>query len=249
MTEYHLPSNAAVAQTSDYARRLPSRLTEMEMLWDLARGGDDAALHTLHKQTHQLRGSAGMYGFSQLGEAARALDIALSSFRSDSAPLTEDWTERLDALMTAMTAKAQEPPTLTESVPPASHPAHRQEALILVADDDPAIRDMLSLYLEQEGFLVVTAANGTEAIACARKHKPDVMLLDLEMPEMNGTEVMRHLRNGTSTSHIPVVVLTSHDAIDIVLEALSLDICGYLTKPTEIGTVVSKVFDVLMSTA
>jgi CheY-like chemotaxis protein len=249
MPAYSLSSNAIVAQTNDYARRLPDRLTDMHRLWDLARAGDDAALHALHKQAHQFRGSAGMYGFRQLGEAARALDIALSSFRSDHAPLDEAWAERLTTLMAAMTSEAQEPLEPAEAVPPPAHPASRQEALILVADDDPAIRDMLSLYLEQEGFLVVTASNGIEAVHCARKYKPDVMLLDLEMPEMKGTEVMQHLRNGTATAHIPVVVLTSHDEIDIVLQALSLDICGYLTKPTEVDAVVSKVFDVLMSTA
>lgn len=248
MSKYSLPATAIVAQTSDYARRLPGRLTEMHLMWDLARGGDQEAFNALHKQAHQLRGSASMYGFSHLGEAARALDIALASFQSEYRPLTEEWIARLDECMAALTSKAQEPPEPIVEAPVAP-PAYRQEALVLVADDDPAIRDMLSLYLEQEGFLVVTASNGVEAVDCARKYKPDVMLLDLEMPEMKGTEVMQHLRDGTATAHIPVIVLTSHDEIDIVLEALSLDICGYLTKPTEIGIVVSKVFDVLMSTA
>ena len=77
---------------------------------------------------------------------------------------------------------------------------------ILVVDDEARLRDMLRVYLEQEGYRVVEAANGREALFVARYEKPDLIILDLMMPEMGGYEFMRlHSKEATT----PVIMLTA----------------------------------------
>lgn len=79
---------------------------------------------------------------------------------------------------------------------------------VLVAEDDPNVRLTIKYILIDEGFEVVFAEDGREALELARKSPPDVMLLDQMMPRLSGVEVLRELRNDPSTSSIPVVMLT-----------------------------------------
>jgi CheY-like chemotaxis protein len=249
--------NAFAVQADDYAHRLPGRLTELSLLWDLARSGDAAALNALHHQAHQLRGSAGLYGFTRLGDAACALDIALADARVDGpdALLTDARAESLDGLVAAVTAASH--PAGTTPASGASLDAglaapsteNRDDAVVLIVDDDPAIRDVLCLYLEREGFLVVTAADGAEGLACVRRHRPDVVLLDLAMPGVDGAEALRAIRTDPDLATTPVVILTASDETDTVLRVLRYEVDGYLTKPAEVSGVVSKVFGVLMASA
>ncbi len=99
---------------------------------------------------------------------------------------------------------------------------------ILVVDDKLEIRKLLKSYFAQEGFEVVTAANGQEALHVARHEKPDVVLLDLMMPEMNGYEFLRAFSRESST---PVIVLTAKvEESDKVL-CLELGADDYVVKP------------------
>lgn len=79
---------------------------------------------------------------------------------------------------------------------------------VLVAEDDPSIRLTIKYILIDEGYEVVFAEDGREAVELARKNPPDVMLLDQMMPRLSGREVLRELRDDPSTSSIPVVMLT-----------------------------------------
>jgi CheY-like chemotaxis protein len=80
--------------------------------------------------------------------------------------------------------------------------------LVLVAEDDPSVRLTLDFVLTDEGFEVVSASDGLEALAKARELLPQVILLDQMMPKMDGKEVYAELRTGDSTKNIPVLVLT-----------------------------------------
>jgi CheY-like chemotaxis protein len=82
---------------------------------------------------------------------------------------------------------------------------------VLVVDDDPATRDVLRRTLSKEGWMVREATNGQEGLAELAKARPAVMLLDLMMPEMNGFEVLRTVREDTDLYDLPVVVITSKD--------------------------------------
>lgn len=99
---------------------------------------------------------------------------------------------------------------------------------ILVVDDKPELRTLLKSYLAQEGFDVVQAANGREAIFVARHEKPDLILLDLMMPELNGNEFMRAYRRTFDT---PIIILTARLEEDDKVIGLELGADDYVTKP------------------
>lgn len=106
---------------------------------------------------------------------------------------------------------------------------------ILVADDDSAIRQMLKELLADEGYDVVVAATGREALSRMAKHEPDVMLLDVRMPDMDGLELLRRMQaDGDST---PVLVMTAHGTASVAIEAIQLGAYDYLTKPLDLEDV------------
>jgi len=80
---------------------------------------------------------------------------------------------------------------------------------ILVVDDEQKIRELLDLRLSAEGFKVVQAADGEEGVAAARKHSPDLILMDVMMPKMDGAEAVNALQQDAETKDIPVIFLTS----------------------------------------
>lgn len=104
---------------------------------------------------------------------------------------------------------------------------------VLVVDDDEPIRRMVSLAFELEGFDVATASDGIEAIVQAESFRPDVMVLDIMMPRMDGLTVLGHLRKQPGTARIPVVLLSAKaDSTDITIGRRA-GASDYVTKPFE----------------
>ncbi len=109
---------------------------------------------------------------------------------------------------------------------------------ILVVDDERKVREMLRMYLAQEGYRVVEAKNGRDALFVARYEKPDLILLDIMMPEMSGTEFLRLHRKEAKT---PVIMLTAKvEEMDEVL-GLELGADDYITKPFSIRPMLARV--------
>lgn len=109
---------------------------------------------------------------------------------------------------------------------------------IMVVDDDAAIRRMLKVNLEQEGFRIVTANNGREALFVLREEKPDLIILDLMMPEMGGYEFMRTYSQESDT---PVIMLTAKiEETDKVL-GLEFGADDYLTKPFSMRELIARI--------
>ena len=102
---------------------------------------------------------------------------------------------------------------------------------ILVVDDEPEIIELVEFNLKQAGYAVITAADGAEALKKARNNPPDLIVLDVMLPEMDGFEICKALRLDAATAKIPIVMLTAKAAeIDRVL-GLELGADDYLTKP------------------
>lgn len=102
---------------------------------------------------------------------------------------------------------------------------------ILVVDDEPDVLDLVTYNLSQAGFQTETAADGAEALRKARSATPDLILLDLMLPEMDGLEVCKLLRRDAKTSAIPIIMLTARASeIDRVL-GLELGAADYVSKP------------------
>jgi two-component system alkaline phosphatase synthesis response regulator PhoP len=117
---------------------------------------------------------------------------------------------------------------------------------ILVVDDEKRLRDMVQAYLVHEGFRVVTAANGQEALYVARQEKPDLVVLDLMMPEMGGYEFLRAYNKERAN---PVIILTAKvDENDKVL-GLELGADDYVTKPFSMRELTARIRAVLRRAA
>jgi DNA-binding response OmpR family regulator len=113
---------------------------------------------------------------------------------------------------------------------------------ILVVDDKANIRQLLRDYLTEDGFEVAIATNGREALYAARHETPDVILLDLMMPEMDGYEFLRHYRRERS---VPVIILTARDAESDTVLGLELGADDYVIKPFRMRELAARVRAVL----
>ncbi|MGB3315480.1 MAG: response regulator, partial [Albidovulum sp.] len=112
------------------------------------------------------------------------------------------------------------------------------QAKILVTDDDPQIREVLRIALERAGFTTLAASDGRAALASAASARPDLIVLDIGLPEMDGLEVCRRLR---ATSQVPILFLTARDdEIDRIL-GLELGADDYVTKPFSPREVVARI--------
>jgi DNA-binding response OmpR family regulator len=122
------------------------------------------------------------------------------------------------------------------------------EASVLIVDDDPVVRRMLQLSFESEGFDVLTAGDGIEGLEAMRSGKPDVVVLDIMMPKLDGMKVMRELMTDDELRGMPVILLsakaTSLD-IDLGLKAGAAD---YVTKPCDPIDLVERVRSLLTKT-
>lgn len=105
---------------------------------------------------------------------------------------------------------------------------------IVVADDAPAGRALMRKRLELEGHAVRTAWDGVEAVEQARRWQPDLVLMDLHMPECDGIEATRRIQEDPITRDIPVIALTASDDPDDVRSALAAGCIGYLAKPIDV---------------
>lgn len=102
---------------------------------------------------------------------------------------------------------------------------------ILVVDDEPLLVDTIAYNLEQAGYQVVTAADGASALEAAHREAPDLIILDIMLPEMDGLEVCRQLRRESNTAETPIMMLTAKsDEIDKVV-GLEVGADDYVTKP------------------
>jgi len=110
-------------------------------------------------------------------------------------------------------------------------------ATALVIDDEPQIRRLLRVTLEANGYRVVDAANGNDGLAQAAQRRPDVVLLDLGLPDLDGLIVLKRLREW---SRVPVIILTVRDREDDKINALDAGADDYVTKPFSAGELLAR---------
>lgn len=117
---------------------------------------------------------------------------------------------------------------------------------VLVVDDEQNIRDLVDVALRFHGFTVVTAANGDEALRRARDDRPDLIVLDIMLPDLDGFEVCRRLRGAGDDT--PVIFLTARDTPSDTVTGLTLGGDDYVTKPFSVDALVARVRAVLRRT-
>lgn len=126
---------------------------------------------------------------------------------------------------------------------------HPHIPTILVADDEPEVLDLVRILLEWEDYTVVEAADGEEALEKIRATYPDLALLDVRMPKMDGLSVLEHLQTDPGLAGIPVVMLSVVTTYPQVETALKNGAIAYLPKPFEIREIIRLVGQVLSSDA
>ena len=116
---------------------------------------------------------------------------------------------------------------------------------ILIAEDDEAIRDLLKLYLESEGYQILSAENGRQALEIVQAQRPALAILDIMMPEMSGLDLTRHLREKTM---MPILILSARDQDHDKILGLNIGADDYMTKPFNPLEVVARVKALLRRT-
>jgi pilus assembly protein CpaE len=120
---------------------------------------------------------------------------------------------------------------------------------ILIVDDDLDTLKLVGLILQRHGYQIVAANGGTQALTKATTERPDIILLDVMMPDMDGYEVTRRLRADTSVSHIPIIMFTAKTLLDDKVAGFEAGADDYLTKPTHPAELVAHVKALLARSA
>ncbi|MCI0518485.1 MAG: response regulator, partial [Woeseiaceae bacterium] len=106
-----------------------------------------------------------------------------------------------------------------------------QRPLALVVDDSITVRRVMERFLQRNGMRVVTAKDGLDAISVLSDNKPDIILLDIEMPRMDGYEFAKHVRNDERVSDVPIIMITSRAGDKHRARAIEIGVNDYLGKP------------------
>ena len=120
-------------------------------------------------------------------------------------------------------------------------------AKVLLGEDDDFSRDMLVRRLQRSGYEVVAATDGRETVTAALHHRPDIIILDLDMPVLDGRGAMRLLKTDVRTFKIPIIVLTAHTGPEDVAAAVSAGCFAYEAKPIVLRRLVERIEEALQS--
>jgi DNA-binding response OmpR family regulator len=101
---------------------------------------------------------------------------------------------------------------------------------VLVVEDDKSTSDALVIKLEQSGFDVIRANDGLECLSIINENKPDIILMDLIMPKLDGIETLKKIRSNEETKDLPVIILTNSDSSEMLAQAMENDSLEYLIK-------------------
>src|ERR1700690_4670172 len=116
---------------------------------------------------------------------------------------------------------------------------------ILLIEDDPALRKLLKEALPESIFLIDTAETGREGLEVIVKRKPDLILLDWNLPDLNGFEVCKYIKQNKDCAHIPIIMVTAYSELNHKVSALDVGADDYITKPFEIEELIARVKAVL----
>jgi len=116
---------------------------------------------------------------------------------------------------------------------------------VVVVDDDPVILKLLQVNFELEGIRVTTAIDGAEGLERVYEERPDVVISDIMMPNVNGLELLTALKGGPETMHLPVILLSAKAQVADVQRGLDLGADDYVTKPFDPLELIARVYDVL----
>jgi CheY-like chemotaxis protein len=122
---------------------------------------------------------------------------------------------------------------------------NRNRPLVLLVEDQSDLRQLYATQLTMSGFDVIEVSNGADAIACTSSHAPDVVLMDLSLPIVDGWEATRRIKSDRKTAHIPIVALTAHDGAGELQRATLAGCDWFVPKPCPPAALITEVRRVL----
>ena len=201
---------------------------ERAVLSARSRRVDDLLRHEARREAHKLAGSLDIVGLAEAADIAGALEHLLQT-GDEQAGRGRELAARLrgeiDQAFTRVRVGLQE-----ECTTPAS-PSSSSSARILVADDDDIMAMMIESALRRKGYHVVRARDGAEAVALAARQEFDLVLLDLQMPVMDGLDACRALRSNSHLADLPIIMLTAQSNEQQVRDRSVSGVTDYLIKP------------------
>ena len=235
-------------------KKLPARIGQIESLWVAACEGSCSQedLNTLYEAVHQLNGSGAAFGLAEVTASTHYLDSVVKNMLvHDRTPTPAErvkvlielsvlkvFAVDLDTPIPAVSSDSSIELRLEDSDldtvfgdPDEAHAKEEHTPTILVADDEPFLRTKIALSLRAEGFSVLEVNNGLKALNKARKHHPDVILMDVMMPLMDGLEATQFIREAESLQGIPIIIMTVHNRAEDVKRAFVSGITEYIVKP------------------
>jgi CheY-like chemotaxis protein len=160
----------------------------------------------------------------------------------------EKWLSTLPAVAPPIAATPAAAPVEEAAPPLTAPPAPIASGKVLIVEDNEMNRDMLSRRLTRRGYEVVIAIDGEQGVSAAKAHKPDLILMDMSLPGLNGWEATKLIRADESTRKIPIIALTAHAMAADREKAIESGCDDYDTKPVEINRLLGKI-DKLISRA
>jgi DNA-binding response OmpR family regulator len=112
---------------------------------------------------------------------------------------------------------------------------------VLIADDEPITRTLVRLLLERDGYTVIEAQTGREAVTLATRHTPDLIVMDLNMPQMDGYDAITAIRQDAKLGATPIVVVTAEEGPAVEQHVLALGADDYIVKPFEPNVLTARV--------
>lgn len=106
---------------------------------------------------------------------------------------------------------------------------------MLVVDDEPDIRQLLRIFFERQGFTIYLANDGKAGIDLAKRHQPDIILMDIQMPFMSGLDAVRYLRTDPSFASTPILALTAYARVNVAADIIRAGFDEALYKPIDFG--------------
>ena len=133
----------------------------------------------------------------------------------------------------------------TDAAEPSSSAGPPRRPVVLVVDDEADLVELVAMNLERNGYSALTAGDGNRALELARKHRPALIVLDVMLPGVEGTEVARRLRADPATERIPIIMLTARTEETDVVVGLAMGADDYVTKPFSMKVLMARVKAVL----
>jgi DNA-binding response OmpR family regulator len=134
---------------------------------------------------------------------------------------------------------------VTQAQPAQAQSGKRQPATILVADDEQDIRELVAYRLSRSGYSIIEARDGEEAFELASDQAPDLAVLDVMMPRLNGFDLTERLRHTPATERLPILLMSASVQEADISRGFAAGADGYLTKPFTLDQLLTRVRDVL----